>query len=104
MVALCDTMIAMLRAIPSRSPDTTADAERVQLALIRAAPVARRLHLAFSLSATAINLARRAIARTHPSATQEERDLLFVERHYGVALARELRADLERRHRERHDE
>jgi hypothetical protein len=87
----------MLRAIPPRPADTTPEAEQVQLALMRAAPVARRLHLALGLSATAINLARRAIARAHPSASKDDRDLLFVELHYGAALARDLRADLERR-------
>ncbi len=95
------TMSRMLRAIPSRPADTTPEAEEVQLALMRAAPVARRLHLAFSLSATAINLAKRAIARAHPSASTDERDLLFVELHHGRDLARELRSDLERRRRMR---
>lgn len=69
------------------------------MALLRAATVARRLHLAFSLSATAISLARRAIARAHPSASTAERDLLFVEFHYGPELARDLRSELERRQR-----
>jgi hypothetical protein len=91
------TMSRMLRAIPPRPADTTPEAEEVQMALMRAATVARRLHLAFSLSATAIRLARRAIARAHPSASTEERDLLFVELHYGPDLARDLRSDLERR-------
>lgn len=90
-------MSAMHPPFPSSPLDTAPDAERVQLALIRAAPVSRRLHLAFSLSATVINLARRAIARAHPDASPEERSLLFVERHYGAALASELRSDLERR-------
>ena len=96
-------MSAMPPAFPTRSSDTTADAERVQLALIGAAPIARRLHLAFSLSAGAITLARRAIARAHPSVSQEGQDLLFIEQHYGAALARELRSDLERRRHQRHD-
>lgn len=90
----------MPRAIPPRPADTTREAERVQVALMRAAPVARRLQLAFGLSATAINLAKRAIARARPSESQEELDLVFVEVHYGVDLARELRSDLERRRRQ----
>jgi hypothetical protein len=52
------------RAHPPRPHDTTPEAEHVQLSQIRAASIRRRLHLAFGLSATAINLARRAIART----------------------------------------
>ena len=34
-----------MTAFPSRPDDTTADAERVQIALLRAAPVSRRLRL-----------------------------------------------------------
>ena len=83
--------------IPSRSADTTPEAERVQVALLRAAPVARRLHLAFALSATVIGAARRAIARARPNASPRELDLRFVELHYGADLAAALRADLERR-------
>jgi hypothetical protein len=82
---------------PPRPADTTAEAERVQVELLRAAPVSRRLHLAWSLSARAITAARRAIARAHPDATSVERDLRFLEVHYGVELARGVREELERR-------
>ena len=87
----------MPHAIPARSADTTADAERVQVALLRAAPVVRRLHLAFSLSATVIGAARRAIAGAHPHASARELDLRFVSVHYGVDVAEGLRLDLDRR-------
>ena len=87
----------MPEAIPARPADTTPDAEDVQAALFRAAPAARRLHLAFSLSATIIGAARRALARSQPHASTRELDLRFVELHYGRDLAGELRADLDRR-------
>jgi hypothetical protein len=87
----------MPNAIPSRPADTTADAERVQVTLLRAAPVARRLHLAWSLSASVIGAARRALARSAPSASARERDLWFVALHYGSEIADGLRRDLERR-------
>jgi hypothetical protein len=58
-----------MTAFPSRSSDTAADAERVQIAQLRAAPVSRRLHVAWSLSARAITAARRAIARADPGAS-----------------------------------
>lgn len=90
-------MSRMRRAIPPRPADTTLEAEQVQVALMRAVPIARRLRLAFGLSATAISLAKRAIARAHPTASKDELDLLFVEVHYGPDLARQLRLDLERR-------
>jgi hypothetical protein len=91
--------VFMLRTIPVRAPDTTRDAERVQVALVKAAPLARRLRLALSLSATVIGAARRGLMRAHPHASARELDLRFVELHYGSELASGLRADLERRDR-----
>ena len=86
-----------MTAFPSRPDDTTADAERVQIALLRAAPVSRRLRVAFSLTARSITAARRAIARAEPGLSDIERDLRFVAVHYGAELARELREHLARR-------
>jgi hypothetical protein len=88
--------------IPARPADTTPDAERVQVDLLRAASVARRLHTAFSLSATVMTLARRALARAQPHASPRELDRRFVELHYGAELAAGLRKELDRRaaHRE----
>ena len=87
----------MAGPVPSRSADTGLDAERVQVALFRAAPVARRLHLAMALSATVIGAARRAIARALPHASARDLGLRFVALHYGPEAAAGLRADLERR-------
>ncbi len=83
--------------IPPRPADTSVEAERVQIDLIRAAPVSRRLQMAWSHSATIIGLARQALARARPDASRQELDLQFVELHYGVDLATALRADLLRR-------
>ena len=83
--------------IPARPADTTPDAERVQVALLRAAPVGRRLHLALALSATVIGAARRGLLRSEPQASTREIDLRFVELHYGAAVAEDLRAELNRR-------
>jgi hypothetical protein len=80
--------------IPSRSPDTSAAAERVQVNLFRAAPVSRRLQVALSLTATVISTARRALERNGPTAPARERDLRFVEVHYGREIADALRAEL----------
>ena len=90
----------MANAIPVRPADTSADAERVQVMLLQAAPVARRLSVALSLSATVISAARRALARTNPSLSSRERDLRFVELHYGREIAADLRSDLDQRQRE----
>jgi len=83
--------------IPARPADTALDAECAQAALFRAAPVARRLHLALALSATTIGAARRALARARPHASTRDLDLWFVELHYGADVAAGLRADLDRR-------
>ena len=61
----------MLGAIPARAADTAVDAERVQVALLRAAPVARRLHLALALSATIIGTARRRSSGHAPTPRHE---------------------------------
>jgi hypothetical protein len=94
----------MPRIVSARPADTTADAERVQIGLLQAASVPRRLHLALSLTATVIGAARRALERTHPDLSARELDLLFVNVHYGRDLADAVRRDLERRDRPRtHD-
>jgi hypothetical protein len=59
-----------VRQILARPRDASADAERVQIDLLRAAPVSRRMHLAWSLSAGAMSAARRAIARENPDASR----------------------------------
>jgi len=84
-------------AIPARSVDTAPDVERVQVALLREASVARRLHVALSLSATIIGMAKRALKRARPNASARALDLWFVELHYGADLAADLRAELESR-------
>ena len=80
-----------------RVSDTRADAELVQLALLRRASVARRVALARSFSETTLALAWRAIRRAHPEASEHEVALLFVAFHYGQALADRLRAYLQAR-------
>lgn len=80
--------------VPSELSDTDPETERVHLAMIRAAPPARRLGLAFSLSRTVMNLSRAGIARRHPGASPDEVGLIFVELNYGRELADELRAHL----------
>lgn len=84
---------------PTRPLDTDAEAERVQLDLLRAATPARRAELAISLTATAIGLSRRALQRQSPGASEEEIGLRFVELNYGRELAAELASYLRERER-----
>ncbi len=83
----------------ARSPDTDPEAEKVQIDLLRKAGGQRRVRMALSLSRQVIALARRAIQRAHPDASEEEVGLRFVELHYGRELAQGLRRDLEARRR-----
>lgn len=83
----------------ARSPDTDAEAEAVQIDLLRRAGAPRRARLALSLSATVIGLARRAIRRSLPNASEEQVGLRFVQLHYGRELASELRQHLAARRR-----
>lgn len=75
----------------SRSPDTDPDAERVQIELLRRASPAQRAGIAIALSNQMIDLAKAALRRSMPGASEEEIGLRFVELHYGRALAVELR-------------
>ena len=80
----------------TQSIDTDLKAEEVQLSLIRKASIARRISLVRSLSTTAMQLSRRAIARANPGKSELELDLLFVAYHYGDDLAMRLRNYLTR--------
>jgi hypothetical protein len=81
----------------ARSVDTDPESEKVQIGLLRVAGAGRRAHMALALSGQVIGLARRAIARTDPSATEIEVRLRFVELHYGRELSADLRRHLARR-------
>lgn len=81
----------------ARSADTDPEAERVQIELLRRAGPARRAAMALDLSAMVIELARRAIRRNMPGASEQEVGVRFVELHYGRDLAAELRRFLDAR-------
>ena len=82
---------------PARSADTDADADRVQLDLLRGASPAQRGGLAIALTAAAIGASRRALERRSPTASEEEIGLRFVELNYRPELAAEVAACLRRR-------
>jgi hypothetical protein len=69
--------------IPSDTPN---DVARAQLQLLR-----ERAALAVRLSSDVIRACKRAIARAHPELTAREVGHLFVELHYGKALAHAVR-------------
>ncbi len=71
----------------SQSPDTSSQAEKVQIELIRESSVSRRISKVRSLSQTTMYLSRRAIQRANPFLSEREVDLVFVANHYGENLA-----------------
>ncbi len=77
--------------------DTDAQTSAAHLEILRAATPDRRLALALSLSRSVMSLARDAIARLSPGASDTEIGLQFVERCYGRPLADEVRAALAKR-------
>ena len=83
----------------TQSEDTSPEMERVQIELLRKAPITKRFALMQSWTQFIIGAAKQGIRRTHPSASEEEISLIFVARHYGQALADGLRADIARRQR-----
>ena len=78
-----------------QSPDTTPEAEKVQIELIRKSSIAKRISVVRSLSRMTMFLSRRAIRRANPSLSEREVDLVFVELHYGKELAQQLRLYME---------
>lgn len=81
----------------TQSPDTTPQAEKVQIELIRKSSVSMRISRVRSLSQTVIFLSRRAIRCANPSLSEREVDIVFVELHYGKDIAERLRLYLERK-------
>jgi hypothetical protein len=80
------------------SRDTSPEAERVQIDLLRQASVARRFEAARRLTETTFALAVKAIRETMPPDTGDGEVLVrFVEIHHGVELAAKLARYLERR-------
>ena len=70
--------------------DTSPEAEKVQIELLRKAGFAGRFAKMQSLTATTINLSRRAIAEANADLTPLELDVKCVELFYGRELAREF--------------
>jgi hypothetical protein len=81
----------------TQSMDTSPEAERVQIELLRKASPAKKFRLVNSLSQTMIEVSRRNIRQLHPDASEEELALLCVELYYGKELSDRVRADLARR-------
>ena len=71
--------------------DTHPEMDAVLIARLRQATVAERLTRVLTLTQTVRHMAREGIARARPDWSPRERDLLFVEVHYGREWAERLR-------------
>ena len=81
----------------TQSSDTSPEVERVQIELLRKAGKTRRLQLGLELSGEALEMAQRAIRRSHPDISELDAKLLFVEVTYGKDLADRVRSQLAKR-------
>jgi len=72
--------------------DTDPDVLRIQAELFRQATPARRLEMAFSLSAALIDIAYAGIRRRQAGISDVDAGLQFVEIQYGRELAQAVRA------------
>ena len=78
--------------------DTSPEAESVQIALLRGASEARRLHLASNLSQMVLQLSWQGLQRLYPDESEQKIRLRSAALNYGQALADCLAAALEERH------
>ena len=78
--------------VKTQSADTSPDAERVQIALLRRASPAKRLRLALGLSSWTLRLSLNGLQRIHPEASP--RDLLWMSAvlRYGAGIAEQARS------------
>lgn len=81
----------------TQSPDTSPEAERVQIELLRKAGEARRFELMRSMSKSVTQWSRESIRQRYPEANEEELAVHFVALCYGQKLADGLQAELARR-------
>ena len=78
----------------TQSTDTNPEVERIYVSLLRNISVHDRLVRTLSFSSSIIDLSKRAISRANPDLSEQEKNILFVEYHYGVELAKKLRSFL----------
>lgn len=79
----------------TQSNDTSAEAERVLISLIRKESIYRKLSKILSFSQTTIQLSKRAISRANKDLDVGQINLLFIKYHYGEDLAVRVKRYLE---------
>ena len=86
----------------TQSIDTNPEVEKVLVSLIRKLSIEEKLNQTLQFSSSIVNLSKRAIARANPTLSEDERNLLFVEYHYGAELANKLRSFQEQNRLDEH--
>lgn len=81
----------------TQSPDTSPDAERVQIERLRAMTPAQRMAVSRAMTRRNIHLSLRAIRRAQPDASDDDVKVTFIAVHYGSDLAERVREELARR-------
>jgi hypothetical protein len=81
----------------TQSNDTSPEIERVQIELLRKAPLTKRFAIMAAWSQFIREAAKQGIRRDYPDASQEEVALILVARLYGQPLADKVGAYLARR-------
>ncbi len=74
----------------TQSRDTSPEAERVWIELLRRAPAWRRLQLADHMSSTVRALSLAGLRQRHPRASERELRRLFADIHLGPELAEKV--------------
>jgi len=74
----------------TQSPDTSPEAERVLIELLRKAPAWRRLQLTDRMSNTARALSLAGLRTRHPKASEAELRRRFADLHLGPRLAEKV--------------
>jgi hypothetical protein len=77
--------------------DTSPEAERVQIELLRRAGPEGRFRKMASLTHSVLTLSKRAIARQNPNLSALEQGMIFVKFHYGAELESRVREFLRKR-------
>ena len=81
----------------TQSADTTPDAERVQIALLRGAPFVQHIKIVIDLSKMVLQLSRRGLKRLHPHASILDIQLLSLALNHGQRIADEVKEYLQGR-------
>ena len=81
----------------TQSIDTDVKSEKILIDLLREKSIAEKFDMVRSLSQSMIELSKRAIARANKGIDDDQVNIMFVELHYGRALAQGFKKQLEKR-------